>query len=364
MKKKGIAIASVVALVLIVSITCILGYYSSRDKTRKEVRESLDTGRISKQCKPFTGGSYTLKFDTDGGTEIEDMNVCIACSPDSYKDIPIPEKEGYTFEGWYTDKEFTNLVSITNIRDFKPVPKYNKDKCMIGYEDITIHARWSKIQLRLEEENNNNNTVSSSQPRSGGGPSGGNNGGQPTQETVPDYPLPPAHTTKVYRPISGGLLRGGFGRIENNTYQKNVIFQINNGDRNLYPINDGIVLGYVTHSSGISNIVYKTNIDGKNYYVWYYSLSHRMRPSRDYSDINNRMVSFNNPIVSLTYDKLFSNTVSNCFRVVITPAFLDGNINNEIGQFTYILNKMSSGQYNINPNMFFHLNEGEPFYER
>ena len=363
MKKKGIVIASIVALILIVSITCIFGYYSSRDKTRKEVRESLDGDKIIKQCKPFTGGSYTLKFDTNGGDEIEDMNVCIACSPDSYKDIPIPVKEGYKFLGWFTDKEFTNPIHFTNTKDLKSVPEYDEDKCMIGYQDIKIYAKWDEIQLKIKDDNPQKIT-GDSQSGNNYRSSGGNNDGQSVQNTVPDYPMPPVNTTKVYKPNSMGLLRGGYGRLENNNYQKNIIFQINNGDRNLYPINDGIILGFVIHSSGIGNIIYKTNIDGRNYYVWYYSLSHRMRASRDYSDINNRMVSFNNPIVSLTYDNLFPNTVSNCYRIVITPAFLDGDINNEINQFSYILNKMSSGQYNINPNMFFKLNQGEVFYER
>lgn len=357
MKKKGIVIASIVALVLIVGITCIFDYYSKREKTRNEVKESLN----KKDCTPFTGGSYTLKFDTDGGEEIEDMSVCIACSPDSYQDIPIPTKEGYTFEGWYTDKEFTNMVSITNIRDFKPVPEYDKNKCIIGYQDITIRAKWNKIQLRVDEEENNNSV--NSQPRSSGGPSGGNNSGQPAGDVVPDYPMPPTHTTKVYKPINVGRLHGGYGRLEGNQYQKNVIF-MTIGDRNLYPINDGVVLGFQTISTGMSNIIYKTNIDGNNYYVWYYSLSHRMIPTRDYSDINNRIVSFNNPIVTLHHEKLNLSTLSNCFRVIMTPAFLDGDINNEINQFNYILNKMSSGQYNINPNQFFKLNVNEAFYER
>ena len=343
MKRKGIVIGLIVALVLIVSITCILGYYSSREKTRKEVRESLDTDKISKQCKPFTGGSYTLKFDTDGGTEIEDMNVCIACSPDNYKDIPIPEKEGYTFEGWYTDKEFTNMVSITNIRDFEPVPKYDKNKCKIGYQDITIHARWSKIQLRLEEENNNNNnTVNSSQPRSGGGPSGGNNGGQSTQETVPDYPMPPVHTTKVYRPINAGVLRGLYGRIEANSIVKDLLFNIaSDSDRYLYPINDGYVIKF-SRSSYYNEIIYKTNIDGKEYFVRYYSYN-ILSAARDYSDENNKIVSYNNPIAICR---------SGIFRMQMASA--------ESGNISVLYNNNNF----INPNIFLNLNKDEEFNER
>ena len=339
MKKKGIVVASIVALVLIVSITCIFGYISSRDKTRKEVRESLDTDKIKKQCTPFTGGSYTLKFDTDGGDEIEDMNICIACSPDSYKDIPIPEKEGFTFDGWYSDKKLTKKIDFTNTKDIKAVPKYDKDKCMTGYKDITLYANWSDVQLRVEEDNNN--TVSS-QPRSGGESSGGNNSSQSSQETVPDYPMPPAHTTKVYRPINAGVLRGLYGRIEDNSIAKDLLFNIASAsDRYLYPINDGYVIKF-SRSSYYNEIIYKTSIDGKEYFVRYYSYN-ILSPARDYSDENNKIVSYNNPIAICR---------SGIFRMQMASA--------ESGNISVLYNNNNS----INPNIFLNLNKDEEFNER
>lgn len=148
--KKEIIIVSIIALVLIVTITCIIDYYSNRDKTKKEVNRVLNKDKIKKDCAPFTGGSFNLIFNTNGGEEIDSMSICIACSPDSYKDIPIPVKEGYKFMGWFTDKKFTNRITFTNTKEFKSVPKYDKDNCMIGYEDIEIYAKWDKIE---EKEN-------------------------------------------------------------------------------------------------------------------------------------------------------------------------------------------------------------------
>lgn len=347
MKKKGLVIASIVALVLIVSITCIFGYISSRDKTRKEVRESLDNNKITKQCIPFTGGSYTLKFDTLGGNEIEDMNICIACSPDSYKDIPIPEKEGFTFDGWYSDKKLTKKIDFTNTKDIKAVPKYDKDNCMTGYKNITLYANWSDVQLRVEEETPP--LANNSQPRSGGQSSGENNGGQPTQETVPDYPLPPVNTTKVYKPISGGYLRGGYGRLEgNNNVQLDVLFHNTGDDKNLYPINDGEVIGFFRKQIQ-DEIIYKTNIDGQDYYVMYYSYN-RLQPARDYKDVNNRSVSYNNPIAIVTNQPIIAN-VPYTFRVKMAPV---------TGDYGIIYKNSNL----INPNQFFKLKQGESFYER
>ena len=368
MKKKGIVIALIIVLVLIVGFVCTMGYYQNKEKTKNE-ENTNNNNEVKKDCMPFTGGSYNLVFDTDGGTEIESMSVCIACSPDSYEDIPIPEKEGYTFDGWYSDKKLTKKIDYTNTKDIKAIPEYDEDKCMIGYKDITLYASWSDVQLRVEEEENNNTVGSSPSSNYGSSvqSSGGNNGSQPVQEVIPDYPMPPAHTTKVYKPITAGILRGGYGRLENNSPQLDVLFQITGGDRNIYPINDGIVLGYtrllITSTKSMDYIVYKTNIDGNNYYVMYSSYYH-MIPSRDYSDITNLEVSYNNPLVKLSYDTDFNNTVPGCFRVKMIPAFVEGGISNEVGQFRNIIATMAKNTNPVNPNQFFKLNQGESFNER
>ena len=71
------------------------------------------------------------------------MSVCIACSPDSYSDLPTPNRNGYNFEGWYYDKELTKKVDEVNTLDINPIPKLDKNKCVIGYEDIELFAKWS-----------------------------------------------------------------------------------------------------------------------------------------------------------------------------------------------------------------------------
>lgn len=70
------------------------------------------------------------------------MHVGIAVSPDSYQDLPIPSRDGYSFDGWYYDKEFTKKIEFTNSIDFKPIPKY-EDGCQMGFEDIKIYAKWN-----------------------------------------------------------------------------------------------------------------------------------------------------------------------------------------------------------------------------
>lgn len=99
---------------------------------------------IEEFCISVTGGSYNLILETVEGENLGNMSICIACGPSSYEDLPIVEKEGYTFEGWYYDKELTNKVEITSTMEITPVPNYTEEDCYSGYKDITLYAKFSK----------------------------------------------------------------------------------------------------------------------------------------------------------------------------------------------------------------------------
>ncbi len=100
-------------------------------------------------CYPITGGSFNIIFETNSDTSsIPSISVCIACSPDSYEDLPIiddyyKESSGWGFVGWYYDSELTKKVEGTSTLDIKPVP--NDPKCVTDYNDITLYAKWEKI---------------------------------------------------------------------------------------------------------------------------------------------------------------------------------------------------------------------------
>ena len=65
---------------------------------------------------------YTVRFDTDDGTYVSDMIVSVIDrSPETTKD-------GYEFEGWYTDKTFSNKISFP----------YEVT------EDLTLYAKWTQ----------------------------------------------------------------------------------------------------------------------------------------------------------------------------------------------------------------------------
>lgn len=49
---------------------------------------------------------YTVRFDTGGGTYVSDMIVSVIDR------LPETTRDGYEFEGWYTDKTFSNKISF------------------------------------------------------------------------------------------------------------------------------------------------------------------------------------------------------------------------------------------------------------
>lgn len=112
---------------------CLILFYGIDNKKEK----------VKSKCFPFTGGSFHIIFNTNGGENIPTMHVCIACNPESYDDLPIPVRDGYIFGGWYYDKDFKNKIEFTNTKDFRAIPIYDKNKCMTGYKDIEIYAKWS-----------------------------------------------------------------------------------------------------------------------------------------------------------------------------------------------------------------------------
>ncbi len=74
-----------------------------------------------------TGGggttSYTVKFETNGGSEISHVRVK---RNKTVTEPTAPEKEGYTFDSWYTDKEL--------------ITKYDFDTKVT--KSFTLYAKW------------------------------------------------------------------------------------------------------------------------------------------------------------------------------------------------------------------------------
>ena len=74
---------------------------------------------------------YTVKFETNGGSAVKAITVnknAVATEP------VIPTKDGFKFEGWYTDKELTTVYDFT--------AKVTKS--------FTLYAKWAEIEKEPE----------------------------------------------------------------------------------------------------------------------------------------------------------------------------------------------------------------------
>ena len=114
-------------LLVILLIFIFKGFKSTKDK-----------------CDVFSGGGYDLLFETNGGKKVTFLDVCIGCPPDAYDTIPTTTRAGYKFAGWYYDKALTKKVEVTNTMDIPTKNKYDERGCHIGYQDITLYAKWDK----------------------------------------------------------------------------------------------------------------------------------------------------------------------------------------------------------------------------
>lgn len=120
-----------------------IGWYS--DSSLKERIYSVELTRdttvyagFKKRDNGYTGGSsseveyFELTFETRGGTELEPVrklkNVTVKLS--KY----IPEREGYIFDGWYTDRKLTNKVESVKMT-----------------KNITLWAAWREAEPDEEQ---------------------------------------------------------------------------------------------------------------------------------------------------------------------------------------------------------------------
>ncbi len=118
------------------------------------------------------GGSatqYTVRFDTDGGSTVESQKI--AKNNKATKPIA-PTKDGFIFEGWYTDKSFTTLYDFekavtkgftlyakwTEETKTDDEPKDDADIADLWFSDVA-EAHWYYADVKYVSDNNLMNGV-------------------------------------------------------------------------------------------------------------------------------------------------------------------------------------------------------------
>ena len=95
-------------------------------KTANILVAVLIVALISVTAFVVTHNGFTIKFDTDGGSQIESVKAM-------YSDVLTvseePVKEGYVFTGWYTDRDCTQ--------------RWDMEKDTVT-GSMTLYAGWEK----------------------------------------------------------------------------------------------------------------------------------------------------------------------------------------------------------------------------
>lgn len=112
------------------------GWYKDQDCTGDEVTcETTFDAKTTLYAKwtatnptPDTGNQVTVKFDANGGT-VAPSSMTIEKGDTLSSRLPTPGRDGYTFEGWYKNKDCTG-DKVT-------------DETSFG-EEITLYANWTK----------------------------------------------------------------------------------------------------------------------------------------------------------------------------------------------------------------------------
>ena len=87
--------------------------------------------------------NFNVVYDTGDGISIKPSLY------DEGMSLPVPEKEGYTFDGWYLDSEYNHLFKVEDYVN------YNSKR------DITVYAKWIINQYTITFNSNGGSSVSS-----------------------------------------------------------------------------------------------------------------------------------------------------------------------------------------------------------
>ena len=155
MNKKILYIVIILSLIL-----TIVSFITSKNS----INVVMASVSAAAKCDKVSNNNYKLNFVTNSNKSIASIDTCANC--DKVSVMPVPEKQGFIFAGWYYDERFNKRFEGTTTKDVKYLEKYDINGCIIGYEDITLYARWipniqcpNEISLTVNFETNGGSKV-------------------------------------------------------------------------------------------------------------------------------------------------------------------------------------------------------------
>ena len=117
------------------------GWYEDKGLTKPYAFSTMPSRDLVLHAK-WMKEEYIVNFDSNGGTQVEPIK---SYYQDNIEEPEIPTKEGYAFEGWYTDSNLTN--------------KYDFNSKILS--NITLYAKWAKDKYTISFNSNGGTAVKS-----------------------------------------------------------------------------------------------------------------------------------------------------------------------------------------------------------
>ena len=113
------------------------GWNTSADGTGEVITANTIVDITSTQTlyAMWTPNSYTVKFYETDDTEITSLGAITVAHDGNYGYLPKPEKDGYTFGGWFTDKALSATSNVEDNADISGEPK------------TKLYAKWDAVVI-------------------------------------------------------------------------------------------------------------------------------------------------------------------------------------------------------------------------
>ena len=101
------------------------------DAIKNNTKVTVENGEVKQLTKDefskYIKGSYNITFDPNGGTVSENSRVCYYGT--ATEALPVPERTGFTFDGWYTAKDGGSKIDANTVSSLNV--------------DCTLYAHWT-----------------------------------------------------------------------------------------------------------------------------------------------------------------------------------------------------------------------------
>ena len=115
------------------------GWFTKMDGGTQVTKETVVTTAADHMLYAhWTANTYTVKFDANGGAVTPEATT--VTYGDLYGELPTPTLEGYTFEGWFTEKDGGTQVT--------------KETVVTTADEHTLYAHWTRISYEVKFDAN------------------------------------------------------------------------------------------------------------------------------------------------------------------------------------------------------------------